>query len=71
MALLLDAIHRAGPAAGRDAIRDALFATRGRASIFGTYSVTATGDTTLSREAAFRIGSHGKLQFAGTVDALH
>ena len=54
MAVLLDAIDRAGPTAGRDGVRDALFATRDRASILGTYSVTATGDTTLGRHATTR-----------------
>jgi hypothetical protein len=70
MSLLLDAIHRAGLVANRDAVRDALFQTRDHASAFGIYAVTATGDTTLSREAAYRVRPRGTLEFAETIDAL-
>ena len=57
--MALDSIARAGGAAGptdagRKAIVDAFFATRGRESVLGTYDIDANGDTTLSDYGAFR-----------------
>lgn len=60
MALVLDAIERAGPEAeDRRAVLDALFATSDRESILGTYSITAVGDTTLEAVAGYRFEDGG------------
>jgi len=55
MALGLDALKRAGAGAlggdireARKAVVDALFQTKDRESVIGTYSVDANGDTTLT-----------------------
>ena len=49
MSVVLDAIKRAGDKGGdRQAVIDAFFATKDRASVFGTYSINEFGDTTLS-----------------------
>jgi branched-chain amino acid transport system substrate-binding protein len=49
MALALDALKRAGDKANdRDAVIKALFATKDRDSVLGTYSIDANGDTTLT-----------------------
>ena len=49
MALGIDALTRAGANAGqRDAVVDALFATKDRQSVLGRYSIDANGDTTLA-----------------------
>jgi branched-chain amino acid transport system substrate-binding protein len=56
MALVLDAIERAGgEAEDRQAVRDELFATAERESVLGTYSVTPIGNTTLDRLAGYRV----------------
>jgi branched-chain amino acid transport system substrate-binding protein len=56
MALVLDAIERAGAEAeDRRAVLDVLFATSDRESVLGTYSITAVGNTTLDAIAGYRI----------------
>ena len=56
--LMLDAINRAtddGTApAMRSKVRAAIFATRNRRSVLGTYSIDANGDTTLRRYGCIR-----------------
>lgn len=57
MALLLDAIKRAGDDSdSRAAVIDALFSTTERRSILGTYSIDGNGDTTLDSVTGYRIG---------------
>jgi branched-chain amino acid transport system substrate-binding protein len=58
MSVTLDAIRRAEATVGkhaltRAAVVRAFFATRDRASVLGTYSIDANGDTTLTRFAAY------------------
>jgi len=56
MALALDSIRRAGDSGDqRQAVVDSFFATRGRRSVLGTYSIDAVGNTTLPRLAGYRI----------------
>ena len=59
MSLVLDAIKRAtdhGTApAIRSKVRAAIFATRNRRSVLGTYSIDANGDTTLRRYGVYTI----------------
>lgn len=59
MSLVLDAIERAGKAGtvDRAGVVKALFATKNRKSIMGTYSIDKNGDTTLSHHAMFQPGS--------------
>jgi branched-chain amino acid transport system substrate-binding protein len=56
MALLLDAIERAGAKGNdRDAVLKELFATKGRKSVLGTYDIDENGDTSLTITGANRI----------------
>jgi branched-chain amino acid transport system substrate-binding protein len=67
MRLVLDAIERSGDDRRADVI-NALFDTRDRASILGSYSIDANGDTTL---ASYGIGSivDGKVEVEATIHA--
>ena len=57
MALLLDAIRRAGDDGdSRGAVTDALLATADRRSILGRYSIDGNGDTTLDSVSGYRVG---------------
>ncbi len=66
MRLMLDAISRATHAgrlqARRSAVVSALFHTRRRASVLGTYSITPAGNITLRRFGVYRIVG-GRLAF--------
>ncbi len=56
MALMLDAIRRAGDDGdSRAAVIDALLSTTERRSILGTYSIDGNGDTTLDSVSGYRI----------------
>jgi branched-chain amino acid transport system substrate-binding protein len=56
MALLLDAIRRAGDDGDeRGAVADALLSTQNRRSVLGTYSIDGNGDTTLEAVSGYRI----------------
>ena len=67
MRLVLDAIGRSGDDRRADVIH-ALFDTRDRASVLGSYSIDANGDTTL---ASYGIGSivDGKVEVGATIHA--
>lgn len=67
MSLLLDSIRRAGrQRRDRQAVVDALFATRNRRSAIGTYSIDRNGDTTIDRYGAYSIRK-GRLAFERTL----
>jgi len=73
MSLALDSIERAGDkagtdAAGRKAIVDAFFQTKGRESVLGTYDIDENGDTTLSDYGGYTIKG-GKLTFDKVIKA--
>jgi branched-chain amino acid transport system substrate-binding protein len=56
MALLLDAIRRAGgDGDDRGAVVDEVLSTRDRRSVLGTYSIDGNGDTTLDAVSGYRI----------------
>ena len=56
MALLLDAIRRAGAGGDdRGKVIDALLSTSDRGSVLGTYSIDGNGDTTLDTVSGYRI----------------
>jgi len=69
MSLMLAAIDRATDhgrrVAERGAVRAAIFATRNRHSVLGTYSIDRNGDTTLRRYGAYRV-DRGRLIFLQT-----
>jgi branched-chain amino acid transport system substrate-binding protein len=70
MSLMLDAVSRATDGGRRPAVRSrvihAIFATRDRHSVLGTYSIDRQGDTTLHQFGVYRI-EDGRLVF---VEAL-
>jgi branched-chain amino acid transport system substrate-binding protein len=69
MALLLDAIERAGQRGNdRQAVIDAILSTKGRDSVLGSYDIDKNGDTTLTDYGVFKI-SGGELTFDRKVEA--
>jgi branched-chain amino acid transport system substrate-binding protein len=62
MALALDALARGGNT--RAGAITALFATRDRASVLGTYSIDENGDTTLADYGGYRVSARGVLAFS-------
>ncbi len=67
MSLVLDAVERAGSTEKADVLR-ALFETKDRQSVLGTYSIDENGDTTLTDYGVYRIEG-GELVFDKTVKA--
>ena len=64
MNLALAAIKSAGDKGNdRSAVRDALFNTKDRHSVLGTYSIDANGDTTLKTYGLYKVGSDGNPVF--------
>jgi branched-chain amino acid transport system substrate-binding protein len=64
MKLGLDTIAALGERGdGREAVRKALFATRDRQSVLGTYSIGRTGDTTLRDYGIYRSTASGTLVY--------
>jgi branched-chain amino acid transport system substrate-binding protein len=69
MRLVLDTCEQLGPdCADRQAMIDALFQTKGRESVLGTYDIDENGDTTLTDYGVYTIEG-GELQFDQTVQA--
>jgi branched-chain amino acid transport system substrate-binding protein len=67
MQLALDAIKRSKTAAKADVVK-ALFSTKDRKSVIGTYSIDANGDTTLTDYGVYGI-KKGQLVFDKTIKA--
>jgi branched-chain amino acid transport system substrate-binding protein len=67
MSLALDAIKRAN-SSDRSKILEALFATKDRKSVLGTYSIDKNGDTSLTDYGVYKI-KDGELSFDKTVKA--
>jgi len=67
MRLVLDAIERSGTAEKADIIT-ALFDTKDRQSVLGTYSIDENGDTTLTDYGIYTIDG-GELSFDSTIKA--
>jgi branched-chain amino acid transport system substrate-binding protein len=67
MRLALDAIERSGSGAKEDILK-ALFDTKDRQSVLGTYSIDENGDTTLTDYGVYTIEG-GELQFDQTIKA--
>jgi branched-chain amino acid transport system substrate-binding protein len=67
MRLALDAIERSGTGSKEDIIK-ALFETKDRSSVLGTYSIDENGDTTLTDYGAYSV-KDGELTFDQTIKA--
>jgi branched-chain amino acid transport system substrate-binding protein len=67
MRLALDAIERSETGEKEDILK-ALFATKDRESVLGTYSIDENGDTTLTDYGVYTIDG-GELQFDSTIKA--
>ena len=69
MRLVLDTCERLGPdCSDRQAMIDALFETKGRESVLGTYDIDENGDTTLTDYGVYTLEG-GELQFDQTIQA--
>jgi branched-chain amino acid transport system substrate-binding protein len=67
MRLALDAIERSQTGKKEDIVK-ALFATKDRSSVLGTYSIDENGDTTLTDYGVYTVKG-GELEFDKTVEA--
>lgn len=68
MKLALDTIKGLGSKGNdKSAVLAALFATKARHSVLGTYGFDANGDTTLKSYGLYKVGSDGNPQFERTV----
>ena len=67
MQLALDAIKRSKTGEKADIVK-ALFATKDRKSVIGTYSIDENGDTTLTDYGVYSI-KDGELEFDKTIKA--
>jgi branched-chain amino acid transport system substrate-binding protein len=67
MKLALDAIERSGTGEKAD-IKKALFETKDRQSVLGTYSIDENGDTTLTDYGVYAV-ENGELKFDQTIKA--
>jgi len=67
MQLALDAIERSGDGS-KEAIKKALFETKDRSSVLGTYSIDENGDTTLTDYGAYAV-ENGELKFDQVIKA--
>jgi branched-chain amino acid transport system substrate-binding protein len=66
--LALDTIAGLGPKGNDKAsVLAALFATKARHSVLGTYGFDANGDTTLKSYGLYKVGSDGNPSFERTV----
>jgi branched-chain amino acid transport system substrate-binding protein len=67
MRLALDAIERSGSGSKEDVLK-AIFETKDRASVLGTYSIDENGDTSLTDYGVYSI-KDGQLTFDKTIKA--
>jgi branched-chain amino acid transport system substrate-binding protein len=68
MRLVLDALERAEDPTDRQAVIDAIFDTKGRESVLGTYDIDENGDTTLTDYGVYTVEG-GELTFDRTIKA--
>jgi branched-chain amino acid transport system substrate-binding protein len=69
MKLVLDTCEQLGPdCTDRQALIDALFETKGRESVLGTYDIDENGDTTITDYGVYRV-ENGELVFDQTIKA--
>jgi branched-chain amino acid transport system substrate-binding protein len=65
--LIIDVLNRADDPTDRASVLQALFETRDRESVLGTYSIDANGDTTLTTYGVYTIAG-GNLVFSRSVE---
>ena len=71
MKLVLDTIAKLGPQGdSKSAVLHALFATKDRNSVLGTYSFDKNGDTTLKAYGLYKV-ANGQLKFYKTLTPTH
>jgi branched-chain amino acid transport system substrate-binding protein len=69
MRLVLDTCEQLGPdCTDKQAMIDALFQTKGRESVLGTYDIDENGDTTITDYGVYTV-EDGELQFDQTIEA--
>ena len=68
MAVVLDSIDRATDPSDREAVIDAFFATEGRDSVLGTYSIDEIGNTTLNAISGYVV-ENGRPVFEAALEA--
>jgi branched-chain amino acid transport system substrate-binding protein len=69
MQLILNGIEKAGDKGNqRQAVIDAVYATKGRQSVLGTYDIDKNGDTTLTDYGLYKI-ANGELTFDKVIKA--
>jgi branched-chain amino acid transport system substrate-binding protein len=69
MQLILNGIEKAGAKGNdRQAVIDAVYATKGRKSVLGTYDIDKNGDTTLTDYGQYKI-EDGELVFEKVIKA--
>jgi len=66
MNLALDAIKRSGDGS-KENVKKALFNTKDRSSVLGTYSIDKNGDTTLTDYGLYKVGSDGNPVYSSTI----
>jgi branched-chain amino acid transport system substrate-binding protein len=72
MKLMLDTISGLGSQGNsRSAVLHALFATKNRSSVLGTYSIDPNGDTTLKSYGLYKVGSDGNPKFYKVLTPTH
>jgi branched-chain amino acid transport system substrate-binding protein len=70
MKLFIDTIKKLGDkGTDKSAVLDALFATKNRSSVLGTYSFDQNGDTTLTDYGVYKVGSDGNPAFEKAIKA--
>lgn len=68
MKLTLDTIAKLGPKGNsKAAVTAALFATKGRSSVMGTYGFDHNGDTTLTKYGLYKVGPDGNTLFERSI----
>jgi len=68
MSLALDTIKKLGPKGNdKSAVLQALFATKSRSSVLGSYGFDKNGDTTLKSYGLYKVGSDGNPVFFKTI----
>jgi branched-chain amino acid transport system substrate-binding protein len=72
MKLMLDTIAGLGSKGNdKSAVLHALFATKDRNSVLGTYSIDTNGDTTLKSYGLYKVGSDGNPKFYKVLTPTH
>ena len=70
MQLVIDTIKAAGPeGTSREGVLKALFQTKDRDSVLGTYSIDENGDTTLTDYGLYVVGDEGDPTFETAIKA--